>query len=109
MVLSARSEWSAPNRHNTASFPLLQVLIYVDSSRGLDGTELTRDALVKAKHIARRIDRRFHLVANTLSGQQWGALRVHSSLRSGTRDIRDVPGTQSLTVRVEMKYETVTD
>lgn len=109
VVLTARSEWSAPNRHNTAAFPVLQILVYMDSTRNADGAAVSPDATAKVKHVAKRINRRFHLVANRESGQKWGTLWVHSSLRSGLLDVRDVPMSHSLTVRAEMKYETVTD
>lgn len=109
VVLSERREWAAPNRHNTADFPALQMLIYTDSTRAADGSVLTRDAGMKVKHIAKVLDRCFHLVQNRPEDQWWVSKWVHSSLRSSGRDIRDVPGTQSLTVRCEMNYETVTD
>lgn len=109
VVLSSRTEWSSPNRHNTANFPVLQVLIYSDSTRDANGMTLAPDATRRVKHVAKRINDRLHLAANTQEGQRWGDAWIHSSLRSNAMDIRDVPGTQSLTVRAEMKYETVTD
>lgn len=109
VVLSSRSEWTTPNQHNTAAFPALQVLIYVDSTRTVGGSEIAPDALQKAQHIAKRVNARFHLVANRSEGQKWGDMYVHSCLRSNPMDIRDVPGTHAKTVRVEMKYDCVAD
>lgn len=109
IVLTERSEWAAPNRHNTAYFPELQMLIYMDSTRDEDGSLVSPDADSKTKHVFRLLDRCFHLVGNTEAEQKWSTLRVHSSVRSSRFVLRDVPGTQSATVRGEATYETLTD
>jgi len=107
IVLSSRTDWSSPNRHNSFAFPALQVLIYADSTRDANGAVVSLDATRKAKHIAKRITDRFHVPASRQ--MKWGDLWVHSSLRSNALDIRDVPMTQAATVRAELKFEVATD
>lgn len=109
VVLSERNEWASPNRHNTASFPVLQMLIYMDSTRNEDGSPLIPDASTKAKTLAHHLDRCFHLAGWRESDLKWGSKSVHSSVRGNAADLRDVPGTQSMTVRMELRYNTVTD
>lgn len=110
VVLAEHNEWTGPNRHNTAFFPRLQILIYTDSTRAANGAVGAQDARRKTKHIAKRLDRCFHLVGNDVADQVWGDRKwVHSSVRSSPLSIRDVPGTQSQTVRCEMVYDTMTD
>jgi hypothetical protein len=128
LVLSARSEWSAPNRHNTFEFPRLQVLIYADSTRNEDGSPAIRDAEHKINKIRDVIDTVFHLAGWTEADTFWqddvlyplsgetcppdhptephleGAW-VHSSVRSNPVSITDVPNTQSLTLRAEMLFD----
>lgn len=126
LVLSSRSEWSGPNRHNTFEFPRLQVLIYADSTRNDDGTPALRDAERKIKRIQRAVDVCFHLAGWEGVDTFWqdGLMHdpdehadvphqegcwVHSSLRSNPVSITDVPSTQSLTLRAEMLYDVGTD
>lgn len=128
LVLSSRSEWSAPNKHNTFEFPKLQVLIYADSTRNEDGTPALRDAERKINKIHRAMDVLFHLAGWSGSDMYWqdGLLHplpgevcppdhptdphlegcwVHSSIRTNPISITDVPNTQSLTLRAELTYD----
>lgn len=109
VVLSENTEWTGPNRHNTAHFPALQMLIYMDSTRAEAGAPTSLDARRKLKHVARILDRCFHLVGNLSEDHAWPGLDVHSCVRATGLDIRDVPGTQSATVRGEYRYEALTD
>ncbi len=109
VVLSEREEWTAPNRHNTAYFPQLQMLIYMDCTRDAAGAPEEQDADRKVKHAFRLLDRVFHLTGNTEEDQDWAGYRVHSSVRGSRFVIRDVPQSQSYTVRGEATYETLTD
>ena len=128
LVLSSRSEWSGPNRHNTFEFPRLQVLIYADSTRNEDGSPAVRDAERKIKKIWRAIDTVFHLAGWEGADLFWqdGLLHpqpgetcppdhpiedhlegcwVHSSIRGNPVSVTDVPSTQALTLRAEMLYD----
>lgn len=110
VVLSEGGEWAPANRHNTAYFPVLQMLIYADSTRHPDTAAPIRlDARQKAKHVFRILNRCFHLPSNTDADQNWPGLRVHSCVAGGPFSLNDVPGTQSATVRGECRYNTVTD
>jgi hypothetical protein len=108
ILLSQHKSWSGPNRHNTAQFPQLNVLIYADSTRDADGAPITQDARRKAKHVAKRINPCFHRPGNDdhlWPGDYW----VHASYQSMQLQLTDVPNTQAYTVRGEMTYEITTD
>lgn len=111
VVLSSRDDWAAANRHNTWTFPALQMLVYTDSDRNSDGSLVTRNAVSKCKEIMRALNRCFHLVGNTEEDQAWPGLRVHSCLQAGGGlRITDVPDAEDgATVRGEYRYEVVTD
>lgn len=110
VVLSGRAgEWSAPNRHNTVSFPALQALVYTDSDRNEDGSLALRNADQKCRAVAKVLDQCFHIVRNAPQDQVWPGMYVHSCVRSSRLSLRDVPTTQSLVVRGEMTYDAVTD
>ena len=110
VVLSERREWAGANAHNTAYFPRLQMLIYTDSDRAVDGSASTRNADRKCKSIFRVLDRCFHLVGARQEDRLWAeGFRVHACLRSGPFTLGDVPQTDGLTVRGEAAYDTITD
>lgn len=119
-----REEW-ASNVHNTNRFPVLQVLYYMDATRNEDGSPVARDAEAKCRQLAHRLDRAFHIFGDKddpyrtehfwpysdLSVEPSKAMKVmvHYSRRSSGLSIRDVPGSGSLTVRGEQRYELSTD
>lgn len=114
VVLMERQEWAAANAHNTAHFPLLQMLIYADCTRNVDGAVVTRDADRKAKHVFQKLDRCFHLPSNLDEDKRWAIdantyVDVHSCLRGDPATISDVPQTEWATVRLEARYTTITD
>lgn len=110
VVLSVRDDWAEPNRHNTWDFPLLQMLVYMDSDRDADGTMTAPNAVPKCRSVMRILDRRFHLVGNTQADQDWPGLRVHSCIRASRLTITDVPDSENgATVRGEYRYEVTTD
>lgn len=110
VVLSSRSEWST-NDHNTALFPVLQVLIYADSSRDTDGAPTSRDAENKCKYLYATIDRRLHILKEE-PDHWWSAppedFYVISCTRAQGLQIMDVPLSEGYTVRGEVVYNTVT-
>jgi hypothetical protein len=106
IVLQSWDSWSGGNNHNTAQFPVLQVLIYADSTRASDGSPVLQDAKDRAKTVYEVTDSLFHDAANRR--HQWPGLYVVSSVRGGGPSMRTVPGTQDYTVRLETTYNLVT-
>jgi hypothetical protein len=96
VVLMVQDAWAAANKHNSAMFPQLVVLIYADLSRSADKTPVRRDARARCERIFRVVDQVFHDSAN--QSHWWpseGApdrLYIHSCLRQGGWvSITDVP------------------
>lgn len=89
VVLSARGTWTAPNIHNTAKFPNLQVEIFADSSRDANGNITMEDADRKCYQIYSVIDKLFHDVG---SRNTWPlGIAIASCLRQSDIVIDDVP------------------
>lgn len=109
VVLSERADWAIPNRHNTAAFPQLRMLVYTDCSRDADGGVLMEDATNKCLYVFGQLNRCFHLPQNTLADQMWPGLRVHRSVAASGMEVQEVPGTNSHTVRGERTYELTCD
>lgn len=65
ILISARSPWTTPNRHNTARFPRLQVEIFADCSRNAMGQVTVKDAVRRCEYIFNMIDPVFHDPGNT--------------------------------------------
>lgn len=109
VIVISQNDERSQNGHNTWHFPNLQILIYVDSTRNSDGSAITLDARRKCQHIAKRVNKVFHLPSNTEADQDWPGMRVHGSLNSSGLSMEDVPGTQANTVRGTLRYETKVD
>ena len=107
VVLQEYTGWPGSSDSHTFRFPQLQLLVYTDTPRAADGSELALTASRTCKYILSELDRVFHLPGN--SEHKWNSMHVHSSLRDGGWAIHDVPGTQSRTVRGEQRYSTITD
>lgn len=109
VVLMVQDAWASANRHNTALFPQLVVLIYSDLTRNPDKTPLRRDARARCERIFRVVDRVFH---DAINQSHWwpseGAterLFIHSCLRQGGWvSITDVPLGDGV-VRGSIAYE----
>lgn len=111
IVVSERSGWAAPNRHNTARFPRLQVEIYVDPIRDpnqFPNGNTPPTAHERAKAIWDQVDRIFHVPAS--QDMWWGAdppdpgVRVVASIRASEPEIVDVPDGDGA-VRLTALYE----
>lgn len=91
VVLSSRTSWSS-NMHNTARFPVLQVLVYADPTRQAGSvSRAAEDADLKAKAVARVVRKTFHDAAN--KDHIWPyALEVVSSVADGDVELTDIPG-----------------
>jgi len=104
VVLTSRDGWASPNMHNTATFPSLQVLIYADVSRSLQGSPTARDAEARCKRVYEKVDRVFHDPSNSTHG--WDGVRIVSCVRSSELSISDIPGSD-LMVRGLVRYNVV--
>lgn len=101
VVLSADESW-AHNQHNTANFPVLQVLIYSDATREVDNKPVKLDQRTKAWNIFSVLDDVLHDTSN-VHHQFFGTPIISSSRHSGP-GIMPVPDTAGL-VRLMVRYE----
>lgn len=105
VTIMDRASWAGPNMHNTADFPMLQVLVYADSTRNTDGSTITRDATDRARHISNMLHPLFHDVGN--QNHVWAGLYVVSSVGASGLSLRDIPATNGECVRAERTYNVV--
>lgn len=101
IVMSADETW-ASNPHNTAQFPVLQVLIYSDATRAADNTPVRLDQRTKAWNIYEPINRILHDAANEhhdFFGTPVVSLQTHTS-----PSVMAVPDTSGM-VRLMVRYE----
>lgn len=101
VVLSADDTWGN-NRHNTAQFPILQVLIFSDATRGPDNQPVRLDQRTKAWNIYSVIDDVLHDTANV--HHQFFGTQVISTSRYSGPSVTAVPDTAGL-VRLMVRYE----
>ena len=101
IVLSTDDTWGN-NPHNSAQFPVLQVLIYSDATRGTDNKPMMTDQKTKALRIYDVVDTLFHDCGNRLHAL--GDVRIHSSLRRYGPSLQPVPDTAGM-VRLDVTYE----
>lgn len=101
IVVSNDDSWSGGSEYSTAQFPLLQVLIYSDATRGADNTILKKDQNTKAWALYSIVDNVFHDIAN-----QHKSLFGTTILRSvrGMPRLDTVPGVEG-TVRLSVRYD----
>ena len=94
IVLTSNGIWGV-NAHNTADFPLLTALAYVDVSRKPDGTVLTKNGKVRAQSILRRVKDVFHDPAN--KDHLWPGLYVVACvMQSGGYSVMPIPGSDNM-------------
>jgi hypothetical protein len=95
LVVSSRSHWTT-NVHNTARFPILQVLIFADSTRVAGSTSrAAEDSDLKVKKIAKVVRKCFHDAAN--ADHSWpNDVWVTASVADGDLSIDDVPGSDGV-------------
>jgi hypothetical protein len=95
VVISVPRPWTAPNRHNTGEFPLIQIEVYTDQTRTDTDAPYFRDAQAKAYDVWRLVDKVLHRPGG--GEVQWGnadgTIRVVSSYRAADPEIAAVPGT----------------
>lgn len=90
VVVSSRSAWGS-NNHNTARFPVLQILIYADPTRVPNSpSRAAEDADLKAKAIAKVVRKTFHDAANEDHNWPLG-VQVISSVAAGDLELTDIP------------------
>lgn len=111
-VLSQQGGWAAPNRHNTMSFPQLQVEIYADPTRTTARNPSAVDAHAAALDAHLALNALLHVPAGTTPseglvwGDETGSLRVLGSSLLGEPDLSEVPGGDGL-VRSVARYGVV--
>lgn len=92
VVLSSRGTWTAPNMHNTAKFPALQVEIFADCTRDSSAAIIAEDADRKCSQVYGVLDSLFHDVGSETISSPWPlGFVVASCLRSSELTISDVP------------------
>ena len=101
VVISADASWGS-NQHNTAQFPLLQVLIFSDADRDADNQPVRLNQRTKAWKIYEVVDDVLHDVSNT--HHDFFGTQVISSSRHTNPGIQPVPDTAGL-VRLMVRYE----
>lgn len=69
VVVGFRDSWGV-NRHNTMAMPVIQVLVYADLSRHVDGTPQGRDAKDRALRVWSALDSLLHDTGGALSGHK---------------------------------------
>lgn len=62
IVINENGTWTAPNAHNTLSFPKLTVDVWADPTRNPDKSVRVQDAKAKIVDIGKLLSRHFHLV-----------------------------------------------
>ena len=107
IVLRVMDSWGQ-NKHNSASFPTLQVLVWADPTRNADGSTTARDATAKCEVVCRAVDRLLHDPANSRHiwplGPSMGNLFVVACVRSAGPSIEEVPDSDG-GCRGELRYE----
>lgn len=89
LVLTVNDTWSV-NAHNTAEFPVLTALVYMDVSRDPFGAPSGRDGKARALSVVRRVKEVFHDPANEF--HEWpDDLFVHSCVARGTVSVMPIP------------------
>lgn len=67
VVVGFRDSWGV-NAHNTMGMPLIQVLVYADLTRHVDGTPQARDAKDRAVRVWEAVDALLHDSGGVLGG-----------------------------------------
>lgn len=98
VVLAQRAGWQSPNMHNNMEFPRLQVEVWADLERDVNGNPASRTAEDLASDVLREVSRILHHPRGDL--QEWGdtngKIRVLRSTRLDEMDIVDVPNGDGL-------------
>jgi hypothetical protein len=95
VVLSPAGSWTAPNSHNTARFPRLQVEIYADPQRDSGRNVTVDDTWPKILAAYEALDRHLHMAGT--ADVMWDSVRVLRSTRLDEPDpvpVNDTDGVQ---------------
>lgn len=94
IVLTSNQSWGA-NPHNTAYFPLLTALVYMDVSRKADGTVLAKDGKLRTLGVINRVREVFHDPGN--SDHDWPLdLYVYACVAQNGYSILGIPGSDNM-------------
>lgn len=96
VVVSSWQDAGPGSRFNSVQSMTLQILVFVDESRGIDNSIANHDAQSKAFKVYNVFNGIFHDNKN-LSKEWWG-LRILDSVRSGGPNIYPVEGEDALYV-----------
>jgi hypothetical protein len=93
LTVSINGTWATPNRHNTASFPRLQVEVMADASR--NSTKLPNNWTPEelAIGVLDAADKLLHRPAGEIT---WGQFEIVASYRDGETAPAKVPGKDGL-------------
>jgi len=94
IVITSNGIWGV-NQHNTADFPLLTVLVYMDVSRKADGTILMKNGKSRTLSVLRRVKDVFHDAAN--KDHEWPGLYVVSCvMQPGGFSVMGIPNSDAM-------------
>jgi hypothetical protein len=106
VVFTVNGSWGT-NLHNTARFPVLTVLIYSDSTRGLDGRPTSGNGKTRGLAVADAIIKVFHDPAKNV--HVWpNGVYVHSCLYAGGPNAQPVPDSDGMS-RISLEFNIETD
>ena len=106
VVFTVNDTW-AVNQHNTAEFPLLTALVYMDVSRDGEGAPMGKDGKVRALYVVRLIKEVFHDAANKV--HTWpNGIYVHSCVAQSGISVLPVPEGDGMH-RAAVRFEVATN
>jgi len=93
IVFTSNQTWGV-NAHNTADFPLLTALVYMDVSRKADATVLAKDGKLRTLGAIDHIKKVFHDPGNT--DHQWPGLYVYACVAQNGYSVLGIPGSDNM-------------
>lgn len=95
IIVNKDGIWTSPNQHNTAEFPRLKIVLFVDPRRTTEYNPLDNQVIDNAEAY-RRINALYRIVDRYLHRPQhdtttWGGLRIHSCVRLAASEPVEVP------------------
>lgn len=107
IVISRPRPWAVPNRHNTATFDLVQVDVYADPTRDAEGRPTKEDAEERALAVCDEIRNVMHFPrgAEIEWGDGTGKIRVVSSVAGQDPEVARMDDSE--VVRARQAFEVV--
>lgn len=107
IVISETGWWAIQNTHNTATFPILRVVIYADSTRDEFGVAKHLDAGDKCIAVFNRLKRVFHDPGKDIT--YFDTIRIHDIVMGSAFNIQELPDSDEETVFGQVMYNVSTD